>query len=149
MAVEKNIGDYLALGAVFGVPVGAVAIALLTQQLGLGAPLELGEIEVSRAIVKYRLPPEGQIIGVSPPDGSFIRPGTSFEIRATFKNTGTMGFMFYARFIGRGTITGTTHFDKTTSPVDLGPGETTTFSSGPVTMPDEPLEVTIIVYGGA
>jgi hypothetical protein len=90
--------------------------------------------------------PKGAITRINPPDGSYIAPGSSFACVIWFRNDTLETFTFTTEFIGKGVKTGTPYFDVKSAPTSIGPGAEGAMSSGTQPMPNEDLEITIIVW---
>jgi len=133
-----------------GIPYKVTARTVRCRSCG-SAYVRSPEVEVARAIVTYLVAPApppvepaGTIIGIDPPDGSEIAVDTLFVISVDFRNDAIETFPYTCEWIGKGVVTGTIYFDYFSS-ASILPGAIVTFKTPYVTMPDENLEVTIII----
>lgn len=107
-------------------------------------------IAVARKVIRYVITPlvtpKGTITRISPPDGAYIAPDSSFACVIWFRNDTTKTFTFTTQFIAKGVKTGITHFNAKSAPKSIVPGAEGAMSSGTKKMPNEDVEMTIIVW---
>jgi hypothetical protein len=144
--MEKGKILDLAVG-IGGALVGAVLPAFLPRAFGYRQQWT----EVARVTVKWYLaaPPalKGTITGVSPADGSKFKQGDTFYVYVSARNDSSVAVYAYVQLIVKGVTSGKEYVNMSAPGQYVDAGMPMYFSfDKPVTMPNEDVQATIILY---